>query len=233
MKKAFNTYLMIWLIIVALFNVITFITAGELVEISKFTASFWIGYVFIMVAFGGQFACAYKVFSTENMEKLFLNISLLSISYSGIVLTLIFGGLCMLIPVIPYWVAIIICLVILAFTAIAVLKATIVVETVTDVSKKVRNQTFFIKTLTVDAETLISYAKNDDLKLEAKKIYEAIRYSDPMSNEALNSVESQITVYFNQFADAIKNNNVELAKSISKELQILISDRNKKCMMLK
>lgn len=104
---------------------------------------------------------------------------------------------------------------------------------VNDVEQKVKAQTFFIKSLTVDADSLMAMAKSDEMKAETKKVYEAIRYSDPMSNNALASIENQIQNEFNAFADAVKNNDIDLAKSSANELVILINDRNKKCKLLK
>ena len=76
-------------------------------------------------------------------------------------------------------------------------------------------------------------AKSDETKAIAKKVYEAIRYSDPMSNEALSSVESQITIKFNEFSNALIEDNKSLAETLGNELIILVNDRNKKCKILK
>ena len=50
--------------------------------------------------------------------------------------------------------------------------------------------------LTIDADTLMAQAKSDGVKAECRKVYEAIRYSDPMSNDALASVEGKISAKF-------------------------------------
>lgn len=63
--------------------------------------------------------------------------------------------------------------------------------------------------------------------------YEAIRYSDPMSNEALSSVESQIAIKFNEFSNAVIEDNKPTAKAIGNELIILVNDRNTKCKLSK
>lgn len=47
-------------------------------------------------------------------------------------------------------------------------------------------------------------ASCDEMKAETKKVYEAIRYSDPMSNNVLANIENQIQNEFNAFADAVK-----------------------------
>lgn len=138
----------------------------------------------------------------------------------------------MLISPLPYWVGVIACAIVLVATALSVIKATVAVNEVERVDKKVKTQTFFIKSLTVDAETLIARAKSETAKAATKEVYEAIRYSDPMSNDALASVEGQISVAFAKFSDAVANESGDIA-NLANEVVILVGDRNKKCKLLK
>ena len=139
----------------------------------------------------------------------------------------------MAVPFIPYWVGIIACLLVLAVSAISVIKATVAADVISQIDEKIKVQTQFIKLLTADAEYLMSISKTAELKAETKKVYEAIRYSDPMSNEALSDVEGQIQSEFAFFSQAIKSEDLELAKSVAEGLLNLIDGRNKKCKTLK
>ena len=233
MNKNFKYYLSIWAIFFVIFNIAVFVSPNELVGMSKFGGAFWSGYIFITLAFIGQLGCAYKTFKAENLKKLFYNIPIISISWTGLVLTLIFGVLCMIIPNLPNWVGIILCFIILGFTAISVIKASLAADIVSKIDEKIKVQTQFIKLLTADAQHLMVSSKTAELKAEAKKVYEAIRYSDPMSNEALADVEGQIQSEFTFFTQAVKSEDLELAKSVADGLLNLIDGRNKKCKVLK
>ena len=166
------------------------------------------------------------------MQKLFYKIPLIRISWSGLVLTLVFGVLCMTIPDLPNWIGIIACFAVLAFNALSLAKANIAADIVSEIDDKVKAQTSFIKTLTVDAESLMSRAQNETAKVAAKKVYEAVRYSDPMSNDGLSGIESEIAIKFNQFASEVTANSEDIT-TIAEELIVLISDRNKRCRLLK
>ena len=48
MKKNFKLYVVAWTVLLALFNVIAFVSVGWINQ-EKYTASFWIGYVLIML----------------------------------------------------------------------------------------------------------------------------------------------------------------------------------------
>lgn len=107
------------------------------------------------------------------------------------------------------------------------------IDEIDRVDTKVKTQTFFIKSLTINADTLMASAKSEAVKAECRKVYEAIRYSDPMSHDALASVESQITIKFAELSEAVKSDNVEKVAELANEVVVLIGDRNKKCKLLK
>lgn len=232
MKKRFSMYAAVWAVLLVLFNVIAFVSPGWTGQ-EKYTASFWIGYTLISVAFAGQLVCAYIALKEDNAQKLFYRISLIHTSHTGLVVTFVVGGLCMLISPLPYWIGAIVCAIVLVINAMAVLKAFAAVNEVERIDNKVKQQTFFVKSLTVDAEVLISKAKNDAAKAECKKVYEAIRYSDPMSNNALATIEKEITIKFAQLSEAVKDDSAETIYGLANELIVLLGDRNQKCRLLK
>lgn len=232
MNKKFKYYAIVWAILLAIFNVICFVTPGEAAGMSKFGGAFWAGYIFITIAFIGQLVCAYIALKTDDKTKLFYNIPIIRVSYTRLILTVVFGALCMAIPNLPNWVGIIVCLLILAFNAIAVIKAKAASDVVENIDKKEKAQTFFIKSLTVDAETLLARAATPEAKDACKKVYEAVRYSDPMSNDDLAGIESQIALKLNDFSNAVTTDSDSI-ETLANDLVILIGDRNKKCKLLK
>lgn len=232
MKKNIKFYIIAWAILLALFNLIAFISPGWAV-FEKYSGSFWTGYIFITLAFVGQLVCSLFAFKEDKKEKFFLSLPLITLSYTGLILTLVFGALCMLVSFLHYWVAVIICAVILAVYAIAVLKSKAAAEISSATGEKVKARTFFIRSLTVDCENLLAKAKSESIKAECKKVYEAVRYSDPMSNEVLASLESDITIIFAKLSEAVASGNSETVVALADEIIVLLGERNKKCKLLK
>lgn len=232
MKKRFGFYCVIWAVLLALFNVIAFVAPAWQGE-EKYTAAFWTGYALITVMLIGQLICAWFALKEENSQKLFYKLPLLRVSYAGLIVSFVVGGLVMLISPLPYWVGIIVCAIVLAVTVIAVAKAAIAADEVEKTDEKIKAQTFFIKSLTVDADSLMARAQSEEAKAACKKVYEAIRYSDPMSHEALSSAESAITVAFARLTAAVGTGDGEQINATAEEVIILVGDRNKKCKLLK
>ena len=83
-----------------------------------------------------------------------------------------------------------------------------------------------------DAESLKGYAADDNAKQACEKVYEAVRYSDPVSNPLLSGIESEISVKFSAFSDSVKNS-ADNSRQLAEELCRLISERNAKVKALK
>lgn len=232
MKKQMKLYVGAWCALLVLFNIIAFVFPG-IEGKEKYTISFWIGYVLITLMFIGQLLCAAKAFSADSANKLFYSLSLIKTSYIGLIVSFVVGSICMIIPQIPYWVSVIVCAVVLATNILSIVGATAAIDEIERVDEKIKTQTFFIKSLTVDADTLVASAKSEEVKAECRKVYEAIRYSDPMSNDALSSIENQITEKFAEFSKSVKVNDSVKVAEISADVIVLIGERNKKCRLLK
>lgn len=233
MKKKFLIYSVCWLILLVLFNVIIFVTPNEIGGVSKFSGGFWVGYGFAIAAFIGQLFCAWLAFKASDNRKFFYNLSLITISYTALILIAVISIVLMAVPQIPAWIAAIVCSIILAFSAISVVKAKAAAETIAAIDEKVKAQTSFIRDLTAEANIVMARAQTPTMKQEAKKVYEALRYSDPVSSAQLSSVESEISVKFEEFAKCVSGNDEAKAKAAASTLIVLISERANKCKLLK
>ncbi len=232
MKKGFKTYAIAWAILLVLFNVIAFVSPGW-TGVDKYTSSFWIGYVFITICFVGNLLCANSAFKADSARKLFYNVPLITISYTALIVSFVVGGLCMLLSNLSYWLCVIVCAAVLALFAIAIVKANAAADLVERVDDKVKSQTSFIRNMTAEAESLMNRAKSLEVKSACKQVYEALRYSNPMSNDALSVIEEKITMKVDEFSSAVGADDAEKSEEIAGEIVILVADRNKKCKGLK
>ena len=228
MKKRFGSYAAVWFVLLILFNLIAFAVTGW-VGTDKSSPAFWIGYGYIILTFAIQLFCSYSAFCADTPSAFFLNMPLVTISYGALFCSFLFGGLCMLIAPFPYWVSIIVCAVVLAAYLIALIKAKAAAEIVADVEEKTRAKTAFLSNVTSEAEGLVQRAKSPEVKAAAQKVYEALRYSSPSSDEALADKEWQITMKLADLTDAVGKEDAETAAAVSEEMLVLIGDRNRMC----
>lgn len=231
--KTFGLYAIAWLAVLGLFNVIAFVTPNEIDGISKFDSSFWVAYSLITVTFIGQLACSFLVFRGESWKKSFYHLSLYKISVTSLAIMMIVGCLSIGIVTMPNWIGIIVCCLVLTLYIVAVVKALMAIAPVEEIDKKIKVKTMFVKMLIADAETLVAKAEGDEMNAIVHQVYDAIRYSDPMSDDALAIVENKITETFSVLSGAVEGKNQEEAEAAAKQLMILLTERNAKCKILK
>lgn len=233
MKKLFKTYTLCWIILLAVFNVVCFVSPSQVGGISKYGGAFWSGYGFITLAFLCQLICTFFACKAQTQQKFFYRLPLITISYTGLILTLVAGAGCMLIPGFPNWACILICFALLAFFAIAVLKAHGAGNLIENVDKKTWEQTCFIKTATAKAADIMNAAKSDVTREECKKVYEALRCSDPVGSDTVREKEDEIFAKLCELSAAAGKNDSEETIALVQDMIRLIRERNNACRLLK
>lgn len=227
MKNSKKYFVIIWAILFAAFNLVTFLIPH------KYSIGFWSCYAFSVLAFIGELACGITVFNKNKVSDIFLGLPLLRISYIGVIGMVAVSMIFTAVPALPNILGALSCFTLLAITAIAILKGTATAEIVSDIDKRIKSNTQFIKSLTADAESLVNCAKSDEAKTACRKVFEAVRYSDPVSHESLSVIEAKITVKFDELSTAVSADDAGKIKEYADETVLLIKERNAKCKALK
>lgn len=236
MKKAFKFYLIAWAIMFALFNIVVVALPKEFtilgVTYEKFGGASWVTLIVMELCFLLHLGLTALALNQRKLSGTFYRLPLIRLSYGCLVVTLILAVVAML-AIIPSWVPLALTLLVLAIYLFAILKAGTAAALVEGVDRKVEAKTVFIKTLTVDASALMDRAKSEPVKTACKKVFEAVRYSDPMSTESLADVESRIRIEFDALTDAVLADDADNANASADELLTLIKERNSGCKMEK
>lgn len=221
MKKKGMAYAVL-AIVFALINVIAFAVPTEK------TSTFWIAYAFTAVAFLAQIVVwQFSFKSDDKLKSKFLGIPIISVGVTYLVIQIIAFAVFLIFPTIPSWIAIIVCAVITGVSAICLIGTDIARKEIDRVEKKVGKKVFYIKLLQIDVEMLAKNEADANIKEALKKLAEKIRFSDPMSDEALVDLEAEITAKVKELKTA------ENKAGIITVLDSLITERNKKAKLLK
>lgn len=205
-----------------LFNVIGFVIP------TVKTSTFWVAYVFTVIAFISQIAIWKFAFKdADTLKSIFLGIPLISVGITYLIIQLIAFAIFMALPLTAGWIAIVVCALILGISAICLIGTETGREEINRVEEKVEKKVFYIKSLQVDIEMLANSETNTETKAALTKLAEKIRFSDPMSNEVLAELEAEITAKVKELKTA------ENKAEIIKVLDSLITERNKKAKLLK
>ena len=234
MKKNFKYFGITWIVGFVLFNAITFLIPNEIFGVTRFDKGvFWIAYGLITLSVIAELITAYKFVKEDSFDKTFLNIPLLRTSYMAIVVSIIVGLVFMIFPVMPSWIGAIICLLIAGYFVIACVKASTVANVVADIDAKVKTKTAFMRMAIVEAENILARSTTTEIKVEVKKVYEALRYSDPMSNPALDDIEQEIDNGLKELKNAVTCNDNAKVLIVTASILLNVKERNSKCKLLK
>lgn len=230
-NRYFKYYGLSWLLGLILFNVLAFViphtVGGTFNRLHQ--PAFWVGYVLLLVTLIGQLICSYLFLRDQNKEKIFLRLAVLRVGYTALGVSIVIGTVFMLVPVFPAWLGSVVAVIALCGYAWYGLRAGAAVEAVSDVGARASARTEFIHTMTAEAQALIAYAHTPALRSAAERVYEALRYSVPASNDVAGDIESDIFDAFTTFSEELKADNAEPAMTASRRLLTLIEERNAKC----
>ena len=140
----------------------------------------------------------------------------------------------MAIPSLPYWVGIIACYAVLAFSIIFLLSAKVVGENASNANIALNVKTSFMRGLADKTQEIVMETKTPETKSLVTKVYDAIRYSDNVSVEETQMDEMRISVGLEDLKCLIQDGaDIEKIQQKVDELLLLIDKRNNKCKALK
>ena len=209
-------------VVFILFNVIAFTVPTDK------TITFWVAYAFTVVAFAlqmGIWNAAFK--AAETLKSKFLGVPIIYVGIVYLVVQLIAFVAFMVFPIIPSWITVIVCALILGISAICLISANVARDEINRAEEKVNQKVFYIRELQADVEMLAEQEQNPEIKTSLTRLAEKIRYSDPMSNVALADLEARIR----EKVTALRTTDHKL--EIITELDLLLAERNRKAKILK
>ena len=187
------------------------------------TASFWIAYLFTLVAIAGQV----YVWHFGNRKSEFLGLSTLYVGSAYLIAQLIVFAVFKAVPILTTWSAVIVCCLILGIAAIVMLSVQSAQTEIERVENKVQTKVLYIRNIQTEVEILTDAETDLETKKELQGLAEKIRFSDPMSSEQLRTLENDIE-------KEIKNleNSADKIQTI-KQIERLLAERNAMCENLK
>ena len=220
-KNSLMSYLALG-VVFALFNVIAFVIPTDK------TPTFWTAYVFSVVAFAVQIPLwNIALGKRETPKSKFLSIPVIHVGLTYLIIQLIAFAVFMIFPTLPAWLAVIVCAIILAISALCTIAGQVGANEIKRVEEKIKVKRAFIQFLQTDIEMLAETETDSATKIALKKLAEKVRFSDPMSHEMLGELESRISAKVEEVKTAADK------KVLIEEVTTLLTERNKKCKILK
>ncbi len=223
MKKRIKTGYFILAILFALVSLIAFIIP------TRKNSVFWIAYAFTIVAFALQyFIWRISIGKAKELKSKYLGFPLVYVAFVYLLVQIVtFAVFISLAKIVPIWVVVLACVLVLGLAAFCMIATEVGKEEVERVENKTKNKTTFLKNIQFEVEILASVETDSEVRKALLQLAEKIRYSDPMSSDELSSIENEIEDQVQQLK--FSNNKLPLISSITQH----IIERNSTCKILK
>lgn len=215
-------------ILFVVFNVISF--AVPFVK----TAVFWVSYIFGIIAILVQIPVMKIAFSdTEDARSKFYGfpIARIGVIYSIIqlIFSLIFMGVAVFVPV---WVPIILFVIVLGISSIGFIAADATRDEIVRQDEVIVKDVSFMRNIQSKMNVLVAQCQNEEIKKAVSDLAEEVRYSDPVSSDAIKDIENELNNSVEELQRTIVDND-ENALEICKRTKDILIERNRLCKLSK
>ncbi|MBP5379772.1 MAG: hypothetical protein J6Y64_09565 [Ruminococcus sp.] len=228
MFKNKNAFLIMGVIAVT-FSLIVFLLPFEWDE------NFWIAYIFEMtaiiiqipvfkIAFENNESIKSKVFGFPVFRVGYIYLFIQTIASLGVIIANYFIE-------IPFYISLLIFIVILAFALFFSISVDIAREAVQRIDDAAINKTSNMMELRNLSSRLSSFTNDNALKAELQKLTEALRFSDPVSSDATLQAEKELQTKLNDLTSMLSDGSADI--SDIQAIQNKLSERNAICKLSK
>lgn len=195
------------------------------------TAVFWFSFAFTLIAFCVTAYALYTAFLKKpDARSRFYGfpIARIGVLYGGVQLAagLLFMALGKWIPA---WLAVLVYAALLGAAVIGLVSADAVVETIHTQDRKLKKDVAFMRSLQSKANQMAAQCNLP----EVQQFCENIRYSDPVSSEALAEIERDLSAAVDDLQTAIVDGDKGVISQLAQKADTLLSERNRVCKLNK
>ena len=225
MTKNQKRTIVVLAIVLAAFSVIAFALPF------KMNGMFWLSYLFGILAIAIQIYVLKVAFNgTDSVKSKFYGfpIAQIGIIYMAVqlVLSIIFMALAAIAPI---WIAVILYVIALAVAAIGFIGADAMRDEIERQDIKLETDTSCMTTLRSLVYPLAGQCEDAEAKKALEELADEFRYSDPVSSEALKTIEMELEIRVADLQKAVADGDANVISTECKKVMKTLAERNRLC----
>ena len=199
------------------------------------TATFWVSFVFTLIAFGVVAAAFYIAFiRNPDARSRFYGFPSAKIGATYGLVQLAAGILFMaLAAYVPVWAAVLVYAIALGAAVIGLISAEAVVEEIRVQDVKLKKDVSLMRGLQAKVNQMAALCDNPDAAAAVKKFAEEMRYSDPVSSDAIAEIEQDLSAAVDELQSAVVDGDSAAIKQLCRKASALLGERNRLCKLNK
>lgn len=208
-------------ILLVVFSVIAFVAPF------KMNATFWIAYIFGVIAIALQLYVFKIAFTGEgDARSKFYGIPIIKIGAAYLIVQILVSFIEMTIAV-PLWVSVIINIIVIAVAMIGCIAAETVRDEIERQDIQIKVDVNTMRSLQSMATSLVGQCSDLNLKSVIQNVADEFIFSDPVSSEQTASIEEDLIQQMNEIQNAVTDGNVEDATALCKQILVRLNERNR------
>ena len=195
------------------------------------TATFWVSFVFTLIAFAVVAASIYIAFiKNPDAKSRFYGFPIAKIGVLYGAVQLLAGIVFMaLAAIVPAWVAVLVYAIALGAAVIGLISAETVVEEIHLQDAKLNKDVTLMRSLQSKISQIA--AQSEDAAIKA--LAEEFRYSDPVSSGAIADAETDLAAAVDELQTAYVDGDSEAVAKLCRKASALLAERNRLCKLNK
>lgn len=226
-SRGMGMNLAIYLLIFLVYNLFVFLF------LEPATPVFWISYAFMVAAFAAHMISMWLSFKEVTVEAAFLGIPLASFSVYYFFAELFTSLVFMIFQQAGVKLAVFLQVLFLAAFLIFAIIAVMTRDATVRVNENIRQKVYDLKTMRVDVELLRDACADPVVKDKLRRLADTVRYSDPMSSDAVAGVEAQIHQQLDALTLAVRGGQTAQALALCDAVSALFAERNQRLKLSK
>lgn len=223
MKKNTSRFFIVLGIILVVFSIIAFAVPFSM------TGSFWMGYIFGVIAIALQVYVFQVAFADGNSAKSkFYGFPIAKIGVFYLVAQLIISIIEMAVAsVIPVWVSVVINVLVLAVAVIGCIAAEITKDEVVRQDVQIKKDVSNMRELQSLSASLVNLSNDTSIKAMLQDLADEFKYSDPVSSDASLPLEKNLISMLNGLKQSLTTGDTSSASSVCTSIKNGLAERNR------
>lgn len=219
-----------YVVIAAIFVALTVIAFA--VPFAK-TGSFWVAYVFAVLALAAQIYAYPKAFAGESAKSKFYGFPIAKLTTVYLAAQLVVSIISMAAAaLVPVWIPAVISIVILCAAIVGFISADAMRDEVERQDVKIKKDVSAMRALQSKVNALPGQCSGESAKA-LEKLAEDLRYSDPVSSDATAEIEAELKALLDEIQTAVVDGDNNAITTLCRKAGITLTERNRLCKLNK
>ena len=199
------------------------------------TATFWVSFVFTIIAFAVVGTAVYTAFvKNPDAKSKFYGFPIARIGVIYGIAQLLAGLLLMALGKwVPVWLAVLVYAIMLGAAVIGLISADAVAEQIHAQDAKLKKDVAAMRAIQSKLSVLPGQCEDPVTAKCLTQLAEEIRFSDPVSSEATQETEADLNALTDELQKAVLEHDTAAAQNLRKRCQAVLMERNRLCKLEK